>query len=171
MMRVEKYPGLIIIAVFSTALLLSGCPKKVDTAKGTAAPTEEVKVEEVMADEAVGEETIQAMMPNVKNVYFDYDQSAIRSDARSVLEGTARWLNGSPDASLKIEGHCDERGTSGYNLALGERRAKAVKKFLTALGVSSRQLSTISYGEEQSVCMSQNETCYAKNRRAHLVVQ
>lgn len=170
MIQNGKYPSLVIIAVFGAALLLSGCPKKMETAKGTASPSEEV--EEVMVEEVpVGEEMVKAMMPDIKNVYFDYDQSNIRSDARSVLEETARWLNGSPNASLKIEGHCDERGTNAYNLALGERRAKAVKRFLTSMGVSSRQLSTISYGEEQSTCMGQSESCYSKNRRAHLVVQ
>ena len=170
-MRDKKYSSLVVIAAFGAALLLSGCPKKVDTAKGMVAPVEEV-VEEVVVEEApVAGEMVQAMMPDVKNVHFDYDKSNIRSDSRPVLEETARWLNSNPNESLMIEGYCDERGTNEYNLALGERRAKAVKEFLTAMGVSRGQLSTISYGEERSVCMGQNETCYAKNRRAHLAVQ
>ena len=170
MIRNNKYSSLVVFAVFGAALLLSGCPKKVDTAKEMAAPVEEV--EEVVVKEApMVEEAARVMMPDMKNVYFDYDKSAIRSDARPVLEETARWLNGHSNESLMIEGYCDERGTNAYNLALGERRAKAVKKFLKALGVSSGQLSTISYGEERSICMGQNETCYAKNRRSHLAVQ
>ena len=175
MMRDKNYSSLVVIALFGAALLLSGCPKKVDTAKGMAAPTEkteEAPVEEEMVEKVpMAGESVQAMMPDDRNVLFDFDKSIIRSDSRPVLEETARYLNGNPNQSLMIEGYCDERGTNSYNLALGERRAKAVKKFLMALGVSGRQLSTISYGEERSLCMGQNETCYAKNRRAHLADQ
>jgi peptidoglycan-associated lipoprotein len=105
------------------------------------------------------------------NVYFDYDRDNIRDDMRAVLEGNARWLRANSGASVKIEGHCDERGTNEYNLALGERRAQAVKRFLTSSGIEAGRISTISYGEERPVCTSQSESCYAQNRRANFVAK
>lgn len=108
---------------------------------------------------------------DLQDVAFDYDDSKIRSDSRMVLETTATLLRDNPGVNLQIEGHCDERGTNEYNLALGERRAKAIKEFLVALGVSASRLSTISYGEERSACGEVSENCYSQNRRGHFVIQ
>ena len=185
-MQSKKNIYLTLIAGISAALILSGCPKKVETAKSAATVTEEkvtppaevVKPEppplptpapNIEETPVAKEVTISAQ--DLSDVHFDFDQYNIRDDARPVLEKTARLLNGSPSTRLKIEGHCDERGTSEYNLALGERRAKAVKEFLMAMGVSGNRLSTISYGEERSLCTAHNEDCYAKNRRAHFMIQ
>jgi peptidoglycan-associated lipoprotein len=172
-----------ILAGLSTVLVLSGCPKKVETAKGTATvqeekvtpPAEEVKPESMPAPK-VGETPVgrEAEMPGTTGLgdaYFDYDKYTIRDDARAALESNARWLNGNPKARVKIEGHADERGTNEYNLALGERRAKSVKRFLSSVGVDQSRLSTISYGEERPGCTETTEGCYAKNRRVHFTIQ
>ena len=101
-----------------------------------------------------------------ESVYFDFDKSELKSSARAVLAKKAEWLRKNPQFSLGIEGHCDERGTIEYNLALGERRANAVWKFLNALGVSGSRMSTISYGEESPADPAHNSAAWARNRRA-----
>jgi len=105
------------------------------------------------------------------DIYFDFDQYNIRSDAQTVLDTNARWLRGESGKSLLIEGHCDERGTLAYNLVLGEKRAKAAKRYLEDLGIPASRMKTTSYGEVRPVCKEQHEGCYSKNRRAHFVVQ
>ncbi len=104
------------------------------------------------------------------DVYFDYDKSEIRSDARDALAKNAEWMLANKNAQIQIEGHCDERGTEEYNLALGERRANAVKDYLASLGVASSRLYTISYGEELPVDPGHTEAAWSKNRRAHFLV-
>ena len=99
-------------------------------------------------------------------VHFDYDKYQLRADDRSVLQRQASWLQKYPQVRVTIEGHCDERGTREYNLALGARRANAVKVYLVSLGVSSGRVDTISYGKERPICTESNEGCYAQNRRA-----
>jgi len=106
----------------------------------------------------------------LKPVYFDFDKSDIREDGRVVLEGISAWMMEKPEARLKIEGHCDERGTKEYNLALGERRALSVRSYLTGLNVNPQRLHTISYGEEMPVCTEATEECWAQNRRAQFLV-
>ena len=105
----------------------------------------------------------------LKDVFFAYDSSDLDGQARDVLAANAEWLKENPRARTEIEGHCDERGTVEYNLALGARRAKAAKDYLVSLGVSAGRLSTISYGEELPVCRDQSESCYERNRRVHFV--
>jgi len=105
------------------------------------------------------------------DIYFDFDKYLIRNDMRQTLEEDADWLYAHPGVKIRIEGHCDERGTTDYNLALGERRAKKVEELLKVLGIDETRLSTISYGEEHPFCTEQNEDCYAKNRRVHLEIQ
>ena len=105
----------------------------------------------------------------LKDVHFAYDSYELDGAARDVLAANAEWLKNNSRARTEIEGHCDERGTVEYNLALGARRAKAVKDYLVTLGISGERLSTISYGEELPLCREQNESCYARNRRVHFV--
>jgi peptidoglycan-associated lipoprotein len=105
------------------------------------------------------------------DIYFDFNKYLIRDDMRKSLEENADWLYAHADVKIRIEGHCDERGTTDYNLALGERRANKVKEILKVLGIDEARFSTISYGEEHPVCTEQNEDCYAKNRRVHLEIQ
>jgi len=101
---------------------------------------------------------------------FDFDRYNIRPDAMEVLESTASWLKEKRDINILIEGHCDERGTYEYNLALGEKRANASKEYLISKGIAPARIKTISYGEEKPTCTEQDEDCYQKNRRAHFVV-
>jgi peptidoglycan-associated lipoprotein len=107
----------------------------------------------------------------VQDAYFDYDKSDIRSDARDSLTKNAAALKSIlddyPNATVVVEGHCDERGSAEYNLGLGDRRATAAKDFLVQLGVPADRLKTISYGKERPVCTEQDESCWQKNRRAH----
>lgn len=105
------------------------------------------------------------------DIYFDFDQYTIRSDAQTVLNANARWLRMESGKSVLIEGHCDERGTLAYNLVLGEKRAKSAKRYLEDLGIPGSRLHTTSYGEVRPICRERDEACYSKNRRAHFVVQ
>jgi peptidoglycan-associated lipoprotein len=102
----------------------------------------------------------------LETVYFDFDSSVLREDARRALDRNIEWLRQNRDARIQVEGHCDERGTEEYNLHLGERRANSVKRYLTARGIEPSRLFTISYGEERPVDPGRNEIAYAKNRRA-----
>jgi len=99
-------------------------------------------------------------------VYFDYDQSSLTSEAQATLDRQAAFLKASPSFRLVIEGHCDERGTREYNLALGDRRASAVRDYLVAKGINASRLSTISYGKERPSVGGSNDTSYALNRRS-----
>ncbi len=100
-----------------------------------------------------------------EHIYFDYDKSELKPEARDILTKKAAFLQTNPDYNVKIEGNCDERGTNEYNLALGERRATAASKFINALGVSENRISTVSYGEEKPVDTGHNENAWSKNRR------
>ncbi len=108
-------------------------------------------------------------MREVRDAYFDLDKADIRPDARAALEKTASFLKGYPNAKVIIEGHCDERGSTEYNLALGDRRANAVKQYLVNLGIPAANLSTVSYGKAKPFCTESNETCWQQNRRGHFV--
>ena len=105
-----------------------------------------------------------------EDIYFDYDEYDIRDDAKPVLENIALWLLKNKSAKILIEGHCDSRGTSEYNLALGDRRSKSTKDYLGALGISSNRVEMLSYGEEKPLCLDESEECMELNRRAHFVV-
>jgi peptidoglycan-associated lipoprotein len=107
----------------------------------------------------------------LKDVYFDFDRYDLRADARDTLKANAAWLKQNPSSSVEIEGHCDERGTSEYNLALGAKRAQTAKDYLVNLGVAQQRLSTISYGEELPVCSENNEECWQKNRHDRFVIK
>jgi peptidoglycan-associated lipoprotein len=105
------------------------------------------------------------------DVFFDFDKSAIRPDAARTLDASAEWLKANPSAVILIEGHCDERGTNEYNLALGERRAKAAHDHLVRNGVATARIVTISYGEERPACTDRNEACWQQNRRGHFLTK
>lgn len=105
------------------------------------------------------------------DIFFEFDQFQLRRDAMPVLDANAGWLRANGSKTVLIEGHCDERGTLAYNLVLGEKRARAAKKYLQDSGVPVSQLQIISYGETKPFCKQQNESCYQQNRRAHFVTQ
>jgi peptidoglycan-associated lipoprotein len=108
---------------------------------------------------------------NIRDAFFDYDQYNIREDARVALQNDARVLKERSGIRFTIEGHCDERGSEKYNLALGDRRANAAKEFLVGQGINSSRIDTISYGKERNVCEEHNEQCWQQNRRAHFVMR
>ncbi len=105
-----------------------------------------------------------------QDVYFDFDKYDLRTDARTTLDRKASFLNQNSSVRVQVEGHCDERGTNEYNMALGERRANAAKQYLTTAGISAGRLSTISYGEERPLDPGHTEAAWARNRRAHFVI-
>lgn len=106
----------------------------------------------------------------LNDVFFDYDQSVIRDDARSPLQRNVDWLRRWTSTRITVEGHCDSRGTSEYNIALGERRATAVKEYLVNLGVPADRILTVSKGKEQPFCRDESEGCWQQNRRGHFLV-
>ena len=106
----------------------------------------------------------------LKDAFFDYDKADLRDDARTVLSTDAEWLKKNRTIQFLIEGHCDERGTSEYNLALGDRRANAAKEYLVSLGVDASRVKTVSYGKERPFCTESTEDCWQQNRRAHFLV-
>ena len=112
---------------------------------------------------------ISADLLSERKIYFDFDRSEIKPEFREVLKAHANYLSSNPDASLAIEGHCDERGTREYNLSLGERRAKSVEQVLNLLGVSANQLEVVSYGEERPAAMAHQESAWALNRRVEFI--
>jgi peptidoglycan-associated lipoprotein len=108
---------------------------------------------------------------DLRDVFFDFDKYDIRPADAKALDGNASWLKSNPNHLVLIEGHCDERGTNEYNLALGERRAKSTMNYLVSQGVQASRITIISYGEERPSCTQKNEECWAKNRRAHFLVK
>lgn len=170
----------ILTAIALAALLiLGGCASKtagnainapvaatIDESHGEAAASAitGVQSQPVAAPSAATLSTLDGR--KLETVYFDYDAFTLKPAARQALERNATWLQANPAVKLVIEGHCDERGSDEYNLALGERRALAVKGYLTTLGVVAERLATISYGEERPAVEGQSEAAWSKNRRA-----
>ncbi len=167
-------------------ILMVGCSKKYTKAPvGTGSPegqstgemvTEEEYVEEMIGsseDEKIGESDM-ALAEEAKSIFkdvlFDFDQYNIRSDARPILDNVAAFLSKNTKFNVVIEGHCDERGTNEYNLALGEKRAKSAQSYLSSLGVKQTRMMIMTYGEEKSLCTEQDEGCWQKNRRAHFTL-
>lgn len=112
--------------------------------------------------------TVEEMFTReVQDAFFNYDKADIRADAREALTKTADFLRSYPQVSVVIEGHCDERGTTEYNVALGDRRSDSAKDFLVAQGISADRIQTVSYGKERPFCTQDNESCWQQNRRAH----
>jgi peptidoglycan-associated lipoprotein len=105
----------------------------------------------------------------VRDAYFDYDKADLRPDARAAITKTADFLKNYPQIKVRIEGHCDERGSTEYNLGLGDRRANAVKQFLVSLGISADRMEVVSFGKEKPFCTQSNEACWSQNRRGHFV--
>jgi peptidoglycan-associated lipoprotein len=152
-----------IVAVMLMFLLWSCTHTKKETVE-TAEVTEE-GIESVEVDEDVLEELPVEVVSNLSNIYFEFDSAALQVQATEELQKIGAWLTQNPDTKIRIEGNCDERGTDEYNLALGERRAVAAKNYLVSLGISPKNIITISFGEENPADPSHNEAAWAKNRR------
>jgi peptidoglycan-associated lipoprotein len=112
-----------------------------------------------------------APVAGLADVYFDFDKYDIRPGDAKILDTNAQWMKSNPNHLVLIEGHCDERGTNEYNLALGERRAKSTMNYLVSQGVQANRITIISYGEERPSCTEKNESCWSRNRRAHFLVK
>ena len=165
--------GFIIVLAFSFSMF-AGCAEKKAVVK-EGASQEVTSKGALTGEQAVKEGAEQAAKPAledvIKDIYFDFDKSNIRPDAREVLKTNADWFLKNSNVSIIIEGHCDERGTAEYNMALGQRRAEEAKKYLVNLGVKESTLKTISYGKERPVDQGHDEEAWAKNRRDHFVVK
>ena len=133
---------------------------KVDPSGSAGRQMDEIRAEQA-ASAAAG----------MRDVLFGYDTWTISEDGRQALSRDADWMKSNPSALVKVEGHCDERGTVAYNLVLGEKRAKAARNYLVELGVGANRLSVVSYGKERPSCNEHAESCYQQNRRGHLVVK
>lgn len=171
-----------ILSFMAVLVLVVGCSSKpedtgaITTDGDTLATTEGQAAAPSGIDQgtlgAVQSGTQQDLVVNVGDrVFFGYDQFDLTSEARGVIERQAQWLKTYTNVSVIVEGHCDERGTREYNLALGEKRAAAVRNYLIANGVEPSRVQTISYGKERPAVMGSDETSWAQNRRGVLVVQ
>jgi len=180
-----------VLVLSVAALVAVGCAKKQTVksegapgAPGAAsapAPVKEAPAAPVAAAPAEQPAPVAAAAPGVAvteeklsqfdDVRFDFDKSVVKEDGRKTCQVVADYLKKHPKAKLQIEGHCDERGTSEYNVALGERRATAVMTYLVSLGVSKEALSTVSFGKEKPLDPGHDEEAWAKNRRAHFVLK
>lgn len=191
----HKGLGWLLILLILSGLFLLACSKKAIKTEGlTGAPGgEQVKeddaekakkrarireqelTEQQLREKALAEEEAsrRAMAVEFENedVYFEFDQFVLSDSAKTVLNKKAKWLKDRPNAKALIEGHCDERGSTEYNLALGQKRAEAAMQFIIALGITPARLSTISYGKERLADPGQSEAAWAKNRRAHFVLK
>jgi peptidoglycan-associated lipoprotein len=175
-----------VLVLSVAALVAVGCAKKQtvksEGAQGTAsAPApgadngafvKETPVAPATQPEAApGVAATEEKLSRFDDVRFDFDKSVVREDGRKTCQVVADYLKKHPEAKLQIEGHCDERGTAEYNMALGERRATAVMTYLGSLGVSKADLSTVSFGKEKPLDSGHDEEAWAKNRRAHFVLK
>jgi len=153
-------------------LVFWGCPKKAEETSAAAPQKETAASTGTQAApaatgtmQAAPTEKAAAAKAGLQPIYFDFDKSFVRNDAKSVMKANANYLKANPKVKVKIEGNCDERGTKEYNQALGQRRAASAKKYLTDLGIAANRISLISYGKEKPVCTDGTETCWQKNRR------
>lgn len=189
-----------LTAVLMFAISVTGCPKKPTIAKEEAkAPAVDTNAQEEKARKEAEEraraeaeakakaeaeararkeaeekarreaEAVKAFQ--AEDIHFDFDRYDIKERDREILRSLADWLLKNKEAKVEIEGHCDERGSNEYNLALGDRRAHSTKQYLVTLGVSESRIKTISYGEEKPFCTESGEDCWWKNRRGHFSIQ
>jgi peptidoglycan-associated lipoprotein len=166
-------------------LVISGCAKKpATTATSAAAPAPEPTPRAAPSTAAPAAPAPLAgpaaprpspkdftAVDALKDIHFDFDKYDVRPEDAKTLDANASWLKSNAENLVLIEGHCDERGTNEYNLALGERRAKATMNYLVSQGIQANRITIISYGEERPVCNEKTDSCYAKNRRAHFLVK
>lgn len=181
---------LVLATVLLTMLVATSCAKKtVEVAPTPEATPQEIISEEFSMDTSAAEEAAAAIVEEelmkkeeaarveartafeTSNIAFNYDSSAVHNSEIANLEVKAEWLKANPGVRITIEGHCDDRGTTDYNLALGDRRAARVKAFLESLGIDASRMVTVSYGEERPLDPSANEAAWTRNRRAQFVIR
>lgn len=177
--------GLALLLVIPGLMFAASCAKKQVVSEPAVTPTVEEDAEaKRLAEEAraraLEEERLREARAHEEmaarekfqneDIHFEFDKSRLLLEAQDILRHKAKWLMAHPNVSAIIEGHCDERGTNEYNMALGDRRAGSAKAFLTDLGIAPQRLTTISYGEEKPFDPGHNEEAWAKNRRGHFVI-
>lgn len=186
--------GLVLLLVTAGLLFAASCAKKEIKSEPSVTPAGESEAEWTAAqqeaqerqkaleeqrlrEERLGEEAKARRERAVReefvnqHIYFEFDKSRLLPEAKEILKRKAKWLAANPNASVIIEGHCDERGTNEYNMALGDRRAQSAKGYLVDLGVAPQRLTTISYGEERPIDPGHNERAWAENRRDQFVIE
>lgn len=192
-MKMNSRTVVTLIALLVVAVVTSSCRSRSRTRPTTAPPvivetappvveepTTRVADDDFVSDRDVQAETLPSDLTDlnrvlrergmIRDAFFGFDSSSLDAEARESLAMSAAWLRENPQYRLTIEGHCDERGTSQYNLALGERRAWAAREYLASLGIDGARMSTVSFGEERPFETGTSEAAHAQNRRAHLVV-
>ncbi len=183
-----RYPVATFLAMVLVLAITGACKKPpVTTPAPEAPPTEPARPAEPPAPKEVTEtfkpapvETAPIVEPTIddlnrkgvlRTVYFAYDSAELGEETRRALQANAEWLKSNPRFKIRVEGHCDERGTVEYNLALGQRRADATRDYLGSLGVDARRLTTISYGEERPAAVGHDDSAWSQNRRAEFVIE
>ena len=164
---------LVVLLVIGLAALVGGCGGKEameEPATDVEAPPE-VKAPPEVESPVVKEEPQEISMSAINDVFFAFDKYSLTDESKRTLEAGAQELKRATVGNIIIEGHCDERGTKAYNLALGEKRARAAMDYLTALGVDGARITVVSYGKERPFDPGHDEAAWAKNRRAHFVLQ
>lgn len=198
-MKKKLWIWLSLLLVIPGLMIVTSCAKKTLKADLELAQTQEDEAAKLAAEKAKQEEIArqrsldekrrqevekrrqeEAAMHKIiaarnlfmnEDIYFDFDRSDLKPETQEVLKRKAEWLRNNPGESVIIEGHCDERGTNEYNLALGDRRAQSANNFLIDLGIAESRLTTISYGEERPADPGKNEEAWSKNRRDHFVLE
>jgi len=162
----------VILGIVAFSFLLMGCPSKTPPVEETTQSAATTGADQGQAEAGDADrpdrgqvEAMAELIASLGTIYFDFDKYNLREDARRILDLNAEILKTNPDVNIVIEGHCDERGTNEYNLALGENRAKAAKDYLVRLGIDASRITTLSYGEEQPVAMGHDEESWSQNRR------
>ena len=165
---------LVAVAAVAFLVIAAGCAKKpkpaTDVTEEPIAQTDTTGQEAGQSDDSQAQ-TDQTLAAEIEDIFFDYDKHRLRDDARRILEANARTLQSDPTVNLILEGHCDERGTVEYDLALGERRAQSVKSYLEQFGIDPSRVRTVSYGEERPFALGHDEPAWSQNRRVHFVKQ
>ena len=182
-MRTNLLIGLVMLFLIPGLLFTVSCAQQevkdteetatTEPEKAPETPTQASKgVQQPTADMSAEERAVLTArnMFLSEDIYFEFDKSLLDSMSQDILSRKADWMRDNPDVVVSVEGHCDERGTNEYNLALGEKRAESAKSFLVDLGIEAYRLSTVSYGEERPVDTGHNEEAWAKNRRAHFII-
>ena len=191
-MNLKRWAFLVFILVIFVAFLAPSCAKKELKSEPTMSEEEarrqaeeearqrELERQAAIREESLKEDQLRAEGERIQrarelfeneDVMFEFDSASLTVEAQEILRAKAEWLRDNPGVRVIIEGHCDERGTNEYNLALGDRRAYSAKAFLTDLGIDDARLTTISYGEERPIVSGSTEEAWAKNRRAHFVIK
>ena len=172
-----------VLFVLAAALPFAACKKKPPTTTEASRPSEapssppttQVSPPPSPRGPDIGSEALPGTVEEMnrrgylQDAFFDYNQADLRDDARTALAANATWLKGHSTTQFLIEGHCDSRGTTEYNLALGDRRANAAREYLTSLGIDGSRIRTVSYGKERPFCNAESEECWQQNRRAHFL--